>query len=774
MYMSRNTVCAAALFCSACLAWAGCGKSETESSTAKVTTPQAPSGATGEQGEQPKADPEEAEAAKEPGNTHLSLQSLVHLADFNRGGLFIDFGTPARPKYTVGGWKTGWGKDGKSGETTFTYANSASARVYVPLAKAEACTVRLRLKPIGTGTLQIYMNNQALPSVKLDKSPEFAEYDVPVPAGATRAGENNLQLRFGGTTKIDDEDIAAAVDWIRVLPSPLPAQVAPATSYASIVTTAAVGGQKRKAIVLPAPASLTYYVEVPSDAKLLFEFGAAEVKGATSKPAVNASIRVTPDGGKSKEIWAAPLDSTWKQQQLSLKSYAGNVVKLELSVSGEGSGAFSTPTITVAKPTTAQAKTQAKSVIVVLIDTMRADHLKPYNPSTRVQTPALDAFAASGATMDAAQAPENWTKPSVASVLTGLWPMLVSEAFKSAGFATAAFIANGYVSDKFGFDQGWDYYTNYIRENKPTTAERVFKDAAEWAEKNRDKRFFLYVHTIDPHVPYDPPAEFLQMYRTEPYSGQVKPRLTPDQLEKAKRVPPKVKFDDDDRAYLEALYDGEVSYHDKYFGAFIARLNKSKLLDDTVVVVTADHGEEFYDHNSYGHGHSVYQELLHVPFIVRWPKAIAQQKAENTVSTVDIAPTVLSAAGVKVPDVMEGVDRMPQLLGAMPPGPSVAFSDFLDDRRVIRAGRWKLILSGLRATFFDLQTDPGEKVELDLQSHPIALRYCRILIGQFMGARDRGDWVSAVQKGKSPDFKSEGVEMDEHTKAGLKALGYAN
>ena len=83
-------------------------------------------------------------------------------------------------------------------------------------------------------------------------------------------------------------------------------------------------------------------------------------------------------------------------------------------------------------------------------------------------------------------------------------------------------------------------------------------------------------------------------------------------------------------------------------------------------------------------------------------------------------------------------------------------------------------MSGLRATFFDLKTDPGEKVELDLQSHPIALRYCRILIGQFMGARDRGDWLSAVQKGKSPDFKGEGVDMDEHTKAGLKALGYAN
>jgi hypothetical protein len=159
---------------------------------------------------------------------------------------------------------------------------------------------------------------------------------------------------------------------------------------------------------------------------------------------------------------------------------------------------------------------------------------------------------------------------------------------------------------------------------------------------------------------------------------------------------------------------------------------------------------------------------------VRWPGTVTPQRVASTVSTVDISPTVLSAAGVPVPDVMEGTDRIPQLLGALPAAPAVAFSDFLDDRRVIRAGRWKLILSGLRTTFFDLKNDPGEKVELDLQSHPIALRYCRILLGQFLGARDRGDWVSAVQKGKSVELTGEGVDMDEHTKAGLKALGYAN
>ena len=117
---------------------------------------------------------------------------------------------------------------------------------------------------------------------------------------------------------------------------------------------------------------------------------------------------------------------------------------------------------------------------------------------------------------------------------------LLSESLKEAGFATGSFIANGYVSDKFGFNQGWDYYTNYIREKKSTDAENVFKEAGDWVEQHKDERFFAYVHTIDPHVPYDPPAEFLSMYtKGAEYAGQVSPRKTPDQLARPRRTRPR-------------------------------------------------------------------------------------------------------------------------------------------------------------------------------------------------------------------------------------------
>jgi choline-sulfatase len=744
-------------------------------------------------GDQPAAMPPDQPGVSEQTPGHMNLQNLVHLADIDHGGLFIDFGTPARMKYTVGHWKTGWGKDDVEGDTTFTIANSNSGRVYLPLSGPEPLTLRFRLRPLGTSTVQPFLNNTALPIVRLDKGPGFAEYDVAVPADVAHAGENNLLLRFGGTKKVGDEEVAVAIDSLRVVAaSHAPAAVVPDASdeampfYSGLLQDLAVEGQKRKAITVSAPTTLSYYIEVPKNAKLSMRVGSPDAKADK----VRALVRVTSETGKSTLLWRGQLSAGWQDQVLSLEPWAASVVKLELIAEGKGIVGFSSPSILVKEAPLAQAKSQAKSVIVLLIDTMRADHLHAYNKNTRVRTPNMDSFAAEGAVFDAAQAPENWTKPSVASVLTGLYPashgtkgsesrlsdkaLMVSEAFKQAGFTTATFLANGYVSDKFGFNQGWDHYRNYIRENKSTTAESVFRDAGNWIEAHKDQRFFVYVQTIDPHVPYDPPAEFLNMYQTEPYTGSIRPRLTADMLEKAKTVPPKLTFNDRDRQYLEDLYDGEVSYHDKFFGVFIERLKKLGLYDQVMFVVTADHGEEFYDHGSYGHGHTVYQELLHVPFIARFAGTVPARHIQETVSTVDVTPTALAAAGVPVPDVMEGRDRMPHMLGALPPGPAAAFSDFLDDRRAIRAGRWKLILRGLNATLFDLKNDPHELEELDQKAHPIAMRYCRILLGQFLGARDRGDWLSANPKRSSVDLKSEAADMDDATKAGLKALGYAN
>ena len=718
---------------------------------------------------------------------HLDLQRSSHLADVDHHGLFIDFGTPARLKYTNGGWKTGWGADAKQGATEFTYVQGTTARVYFQRDAPADATLRFRMRAFAGKRLLLFLNNKPLPSVRLDRLAGFVEHEVPVTASKLRVGENQLLLRFGGTRRVAGRRVSAAMDWLQIA-QPSAGQVAAPSRNPALVRSLEVAGQRKSALVLQAPTRLSFYLRLPTGARLRLQLSSRATRG----PLPTASVLVTPAGRKSQRVLSTTVQGEWKAHSISLERFGGQVIRLDLvAQGGSGSVAWSEPRIVVAKAAApAPPPTRADNVIVLLIDTLRADKLRAYRESSPVQTPALDQVAAESVLFEQAQAPENWTKPSVASVLTGLHPathrtktssarlprraLMVSEVFKQAGLATASFIANGYVSNKFGFKKGWDHYTNYIREHKRTEAENVFREAGAWIEANKDRRFFAYVQTIDPHVPYDPPARFLKLYDPRPYRGQVRPRMTASLLERAKRNPPKVKFSSRDLKRLEALHDGEISYHDHHLARFIAQLKKLGLYDRSLFVVTSDHGEEFADHGSYGHGHSLYQELLHVPLTMRLPGVLpAGRRIKTSLSTLDIAPTILSAAGVAIPDAMEGHDRMAHMRGALPFGPQVAFSDFLDDRRAIRAGRWKLVLNGTQATLFDLEADPGEKRELSRHQHPVAMRYCRIMLGQFLGAKDRRRWWFSNPGERSRRLESEETDIDPTTREQLRQLGYA-
>jgi arylsulfatase A-like enzyme len=266
------------------------------------------------------------------------------------------------------------------------------------------------------------------------------------------------------------------------------------------------------------------------------------------------------------------------------------------------------------------------------------------------------------------------------------------------------------------------------------------------------------------------------MYDPNPdaYTGIVDNRRTGLLLDEIKNNPERNTLTDADKERLRDLYDGEVTYHDHYLGVFLAKMRELGLYDDMIFVVTSDHGEEFDDHGSWGHGHSIFQELLHVPLVVRWPATEARDlRVPQTVSTLDIAPTVLEANGIPIPEAFEGQSLLGYMRGQPHAGPAVAFSDFLDDRRVIRAGRHKLVVRGnLTWTMFDLETDPRERNELDGgEANPIALRYLRILLGQFLGAGDRGNWLSADGR-RANVLPQQDSHIDAEMCRQLQALGY--
>ncbi|MFA9412013.1 MAG: sulfatase, partial [Deltaproteobacteria bacterium] len=701
------------------------------------------------------------------------------------GGWYVDFGTPAQSKYTVGDWRSGWVGKGVDGDTTYAHVGMRG-RVYFEADRPAPLVARIRLRAHGTQALTPYLNNKQLKSIHLGKGDGFVDYDIDLPEENVQAGENYLLVTFGGTVPIDGQDVSVAVDSIWIRKQSESSKTARAPAYDSLVAIVRLGDEERQAIALSRKSTLRYHVLVPANGSLGFGVG---VEGEGDAP---FSIAVTADGQPTTQVFTGMASGAWTDHKVDLSRFAGETVRVDLSAEGQGTGrlAWNSPRILV--PAVPERNLEpAKNVVVVVIDTLRADKLRPFNPQTRVKTPAIDQFASDGAVFELAQAPENWTKPSVASILTGLHPQthqqktgdaalpssaeLLSEHLQGEGFATGGFIANGYVSDRFGFDQGWDDYTNYIREEKSTEAKDVFDDAGNWIEAHKDGRFFAYIQTIDPHVPYDPPGKYLQMYDPSEYAGQIRPRMTGDLLEKAKRNPPQVVFDASDKRRLEALHDGEITKHDHFFGAFLERLSALGLANDTLIVVTSDHGEEFDDHGSWGHGHSVYQELLHVPLMFRLPNRVpAGTKVGEAVSTLDISATVTDLLGVPAMAHNEGHALVGLMLGEAPSQPAVAFSDFQDDRRVITTGRWKLILRGnLTSTMFDLVADPLEKNQLDASAFPIGRRYSRMLLGQFLGASDRGDWLSADQKGGT-QLERENAEMDDTIRDQLRALGYAH
>ena len=715
--------------------------------------------------------------------TYEDLLALLHLADvYDPAGLFIDFGTAARLKYTIGNWNSGWqGESREGGASVSTFGKTA--RLYLPAASKQPMQIRMRAKPYATGALIVYVNGKTAGEARVSQGDGFREIVIPISEADVRSGENAIMLRATKTAQVRGKARSLAMDWLLFEPSSAPGT---ATPRPVAVEQASVGGVGRRAIVLAPSAQVDWFVEVPEDGTLVFGSGL----GSQGEGALALQISSDESAGSTKRMDAR---AAWDDQQVSLKELGGEIVRVRFRNDGASDLALSDVRVVRRVGEVATIDEPARNVVVLLIDTLRASKLQAYYPKTRVKTPTIDAFASHGTLFERSQSPENWTKPAVASVLTSLHPathktkqdasklpksaLMLSEVYKEAGFKTASFIANGYVSNAFGFDQGWDHYTNYIREARNTNASNVFGEAEGWIEKNKDGRFFVYIQTIDPHVPYDPPAKFLEMYDPQPYNGQVKNRRTHLMLDDAKKNPKKYTFTKRDKERIEALHDGEISYHDEHFGKFLAKLRELGLDENTIIVVTSDHGEEFQEHGSWGHGHSVYQELLGVPLMFRWSGVIpANTRIGPVVSTLDIGPTVLEATGVPIPEKFEGRSLLGFMRGDWPAGPYVAFSDFLEHRRVIRGGDWKMIIRGnLSQVIFDLGNDYWEQKELDGSKHPIAQRYLRTLHGQFLGADNPGRWLAASDGSageKKPGLTEEKQEMTPELCRQLVALGY--
>jgi arylsulfatase A-like enzyme len=521
-----------------------------------------------------------------------------------------------------------------------------------------------------------------------------------------------------------------AVDLVRAEPALVEAAVAGRDRAWVVGQTGKqvrIDDEVRRTIPASPPSRLRYAVDIPARARLTLSLGIPTERH--DRPPVEFVVKVR-RGGEEKPVFTQLLDPIqrpahrrWVPVDVDLSPYAG---KAELVLETRGyeedpddprRAFWGTPAVTARDDA-------APLVVIYLVDTLRADHTTPYGYA-RDTTPELAKFARDAVLFESAVAQASWTKPSVASLFTSLLPgrhravqlrdsldpghVTLAEMLQSKGYATGATIANSIIYlQGVNFDQGFDFFDGMHgaekRPSKMVEAAGVVDAALRWLDERRGFPTFLYVHTVDPHVPYTPPPPFDRMYEPHPTAGHL-------------AVDPRNDYHEPlDRDRFVAQYDGEVAYGDREFGRFVAGLKERGLYDRALMVFMADHGEEFLDHGGWLHGRSVYDELIRIPLIVKFPgQADAGRRVAQQVQEVDILPTILEGQGLPVPapPVIAGRPLQPVIRGGAPEPPAVAeISHRGYVAHGMRTGKDKYIrvFSPAQAEmYFDLARDPREQ-----------------------------------------------------------------
>lgn len=482
-------------------------------------------------------------------------------------------------------------------------------------------------------------------------------------------------------------------------PGPGPAPLLAAHPWdpgAPALSEAEVARDRRGAWTFASPGRLAWTARVPEGARLRLALH-------VDPPDAPVRLRLA-SGGRVllDEPWKG---GGWQERDLDLAGLGGPGLVFEaLAEGGAATVRLGNPTL-LGPP----GGPDRPNVVLYLVDCLRADHVGAYGYE-RPTTPEIDALAGEGVVFESVHACASWTKPSVGCLFTSHWPWAhgartvedavadglptLAERFRAAGFATAAWLANPFVgSPRFGLSRGFERVVQTLDlpqgsniNDLPADAADITRPVVDWLSRNRDRRFFLYVHSLDLH----------ESYRRRP--GFAPRFLSPERTGTARQVD---------------LYDNELAYNDREIGRLVEALRSQGILDRTVFAVTSDHGEEFGEHGHPNHGHSLYQALLHVPLVVRLPHAArGRTRVASLASALDVGPTLLDLAGLGAPPGTEGRSLMPLADGApgreLLPAEQVGSRDVLYAVRNRRFKRIRRLLPEPREELFDLVADPEE------------------------------------------------------------------
>ncbi len=409
------------------------------------------------------------------------------------------------------------------------------------------------------------------------------------------------------------------------------------------------------------------------------------------------------------------------------------------------------------------------NIILVTIDSLRADHLSTYGYQSET-APYIAELSEDAVVFENAVSPAVWTILSHGAIFTGKYvssfdpehtnkglkqeEITLAEFLKTKGYTTAGFIGGAYIKGKFGHGQGFDIYKDrlayfeqglsydkfsiigslvtflpireslYLRDildldrNKPI--EGTSENALRWLDKNHESRFFMFVHYSGPHDPYNPSPEFRKKYTNDPRSYE-ELKMEFESSSNMERYGP---VSEDVINALSQLYDAKLAETDYVFGQLLRKLDEFNIKNNTIIIITADNGQEFYDHGYFFFGETLYQEIIHLPLIVYYPKEFKPKRIKEAVSTLDILPTVLDIIKIENPRNIDGISLLPLITGMGNYNREYIKSELFGvPKQRIKQGiaiiheDWKLIevdpdIETIPSGLYNLKTDPQEKKNL--------------------------------------------------------------
>jgi choline-sulfatase len=672
-------------------------------------------------------------------------------------GRFTRYGIPA-PR-----WQLAQQVDG---EPAAIAAPLAAMELPLTEQQARATIVTMRLHADEATQISIKINGRKPRKKPIDLLAGWQNVAQELPRGWLAPGANQVVLEHGkpgrrrakGTTKAN-----VALAWVRAgtsrdFTTPLPA--------ARFVEAA-------RRLELAAGSAVAWYVTLPEGGHLRAVVAApchVEVRATTS------------DGG----FVGGRMVGGEAQSRVDLSSFAGRVVRLELRAvspepdgpAGAGGAAdaarrcevaqIDEPEITLHGPEVAPPPPGVPPRLVILwvLDATRADRIPIFTPGASVQTPNLEELARTSAVFRQYYVQGNESQTSHSTVWSGVYPAIhnvrlagsggssriprklpvIAELLTAADYFTTAVTGNGFVNESGGYTRGFREFRNMMREkgviNGVLYGEDIVSAALGRLQAHREEPTFLFLGTVDSHSPWIGRQPWLDRYSPAPYDGPFETYgdgfalgFRKGSMGCSKIPPPK------DIARLRAIYDSTISYSDDLLGKLISQLKIWNVWDETMLILTADHGDELFEHRRCGHGGSLRDTLVRVPLLVHYPAQFPAAAIDEGAEGVDIVPTILDAVGAPPLPGAQGRSLRALVAGDGRGWTSPSYASQYEYAHAMRLGRWKIAVS-IRGevSVFDMQADPYEDQERAAAA-PVEHRMLADHLGLFLATRAR--WQKA-------------------------------